>query len=76
MLIEMGEPAMKPLLHALVDRHDSVWLREGAYPVFRDTHSSKVHEVTADLVKVFKGPAAEMSVTDAAGQALLKLAST
>lgn len=72
-LIETDDAALRPLLTALVERHDSTWLREGAYRVFRDTRSAKVHDVTADLVKGLKGPAAEVNATDLAAQAMMKL---
>jgi HEAT repeat protein len=72
-LIEADEAALRPLLSALVERHDSTWLREGAYRVFRETHSAKVHDATADLVKGLKGPAAEVNATDLAAQAYMKL---
>lgn len=72
-LIECGDAALKPLLQALIDQHDSVWLRRGAYRVFHDTKSYKVQQATAELVKALNGPAAESSTTDAAARALMKL---
>ena len=35
-LIVIGREALVPLLHALVERSDSVWLLEGAHHVFHD----------------------------------------
>jgi HEAT repeat protein len=72
-LIECGDAALKPLLQALLDQHDSVWLRRGAYRVFHETKSYKVQQATAELVKALNGPAAESSTTDAAARALMKL---
>jgi HEAT repeat protein len=72
-LIECGDAALKPLLQALLDQHDSVWLRRGAYRVFHDTKSYKVQQATAELVKALNGPAAESTTTDAAARALMKL---
>ena len=72
-LIEMGDAALRPMLMALVEKHDSTWLREGAYRVFHDTRSLKVRNVTADLLPALKGPAAGLATTDAAVQALAKL---
>ena len=72
-LIECGDAALKPLLQALLDQHDSVWLRRGAYRVFHDTKSYKVQQATADVVKALNGPAAESTTTDAAARALMKL---
>src|SRR5512134_3173955 len=50
-LIECGDAALKPLLQALLDQHDSVWLRRGAYRVFHDTKSYKVQQATTEVVK-------------------------
>jgi HEAT repeat protein len=72
-LIECGDAALKPLLQALLDQHDSVWLRRGAYRVFHDTKSLKVQQATGDVVKALSGPAAESTTTDAAARALMKL---
>ena len=72
-LIECGEAALKPLLQALLDQHDSVWLRRGAYRVFHDTKSYQVQQATAEVVKALNGPAAESTTTDAAARALMKL---
>jgi HEAT repeat protein len=72
-LIECGEAALKPLLQALLDQHDSVWLRRGAYRVFHDTKNYKVQQATAEVVKALNGPAAESTTTDAAARALMKL---
>lgn len=72
-LIECGDMALKPLLQALLDQHDSVWLRRGAYRVFHDTKSYKVQQATGDVVKALNGPAAESTTTDAAARALMKL---
>lgn len=72
-LIESGDAALKPLLQALLDQHDSVWLRRGAYRVFHDTKSYKVQQATAEVVKALNGPAAESTTTDAAARALMKL---
>lgn len=72
-LIECGESALKPLLQALLDQHDSVWLRRGAYRVFHDTKNYKVQQATVEVVKALNGPAAESTTTDAAARALMKL---
>jgi HEAT repeat protein len=72
-LIACGDAALKPLLQALLDQHDSVWLRRGAYRVFHDTKSYKVQQATGELVKALNGPAAESTTTDAAARALMKL---
>jgi HEAT repeat protein len=72
-LIECGDAALKPMLQALLDQHDSVWLRRGAYRVFHDTKSLKVQQATEEVIKALNGPAAESMTTDAAARALMKL---
>ena len=72
-LIEFGDPVARPLLHTLVEKNDSVWLREGAYRVFHDTRSAKIQAATADVVKALKGPAAGLMTTETAVKALGKL---
>lgn len=72
-LIEFGKAAAAPLLRTLVEKNDSVWLREGAYRVFHDTHDATVQALTADVVKALKGPAAGLRTTEAAVKALGKL---
>ncbi|MBK8049005.1 MAG: HEAT repeat domain-containing protein [Anaerolineales bacterium] len=72
-LISFGDTALVPLLQALVEQHDSTWLREGAYHVFHDTKSIKVSNATMGVMKALKGPASETATTDAAAQALMKI---
>lgn len=72
-LIEFGAAAAAPLLRTLVEKNDSVWLREGAYRVFHDTHDATVQALTVDVVKALKGPAAGLMTTEAAVKALGKL---
>lgn len=72
-LIEFGTAAAAPLLRTLVEKNDSVWLREGAYRVFHDTHDATVQALTADVIKALKGPAAGLMTTEAAVKALGKL---
>jgi len=72
-LIDCGDAALTPLLHALVSQADSTWLREGAHHVFSNTRSLKVQQATADVVKALKGPASGVATTEAAVRALMAL---
>jgi HEAT repeat protein len=38
-LVAIGSEALGPLLRALIERSDSVWLREGAHHVLHDLHN-------------------------------------
>lgn len=73
MLIEIGDPVLRPLLRCLVDKEDSTWLREGAYRVFHDTRSRRVQESTSEVVKALKGLGSGVSTTEAAYKALMTL---
>ena len=72
-LIDCGDVALAQLLNALVAQADSTWLREGAHHVFSNTRSLKVQQATVDVVKVLKGPAANVATTEAAVRALMAL---
>ena len=72
-LIEFGDPVARPLLHTLVEKNDSTWVREGAYRFFHDTRSAKIQAATADVVKALKGPSAGLMTTETAVKALGKL---
>lgn len=72
-LVDCGDAALVPLLHALVSQADSTWLREGAHHVFSNTRSLKVQQATADIVKALKGPASSVATTEAAVRALMAL---
>lgn len=65
-LAHLGDIALPPLLNKLVDEHNSVWLREGAYHVCSHSSSPVVHEQTQELQEALRGPAAEVATTDAA----------
>ena len=72
-LIDCGDAALTPLLHALISQADSTWLREGAHHVFSNTRSLKVQQATADVVTALKGPASGVATTEAAVRALMSL---
>ncbi len=49
-LIHIGKEAMKPLLNALIERPDSLWLREGAHHVLHDLRDRNLRQSTKPLV--------------------------
>ncbi len=65
-LIQIGEPALIPILRMLSQRPDSVRLREGVHHILYYTRSRKVRELTAELVSALKGPAANVASGDIA----------
>lgn len=72
-LARAGDAALPPLARALVRKHDSVWLREGAYHALYYNASGHVSALTVELQKALKGPAAEVATVSAAEHLLIAL---
>ena len=53
-LIHIGVDAIVPLLHALIERPESVWLREGAHHVLHDLASSDLRAVLMPVLKALE----------------------
>jgi len=49
-LIKIGHKSLKPLLIALIDHSDSMWLRQGAHHVLHDMDKSKFDELISPLL--------------------------
>lgn len=73
-LAGLGKSALKPLLHALVDKSDSRWLLEGATHVLHDNRDHNVAKMTEGLRAAMKGAGAAVATVAAAGELLVKLA--
>jgi len=73
-LAKMGKSALAPLLHALLDKSESRWLREGAAHIFHSNRDANVAKMTEGLRAAMKGPGASMATVTAAGELLVKLA--
>lgn len=69
----MGKPAVIAILQALVERGNSVWLREGAHHVLRDMAGSYLGKTIAPVLQALDNTDAESLVPIAAHEALLKL---
>ncbi len=69
----MGKPAAVAVLHALVDRANSTWLREGAHHVLRDMAGSYLGKTISPVLQALENSDAESLVPIAAHEALLKL---
>ena len=69
----MGKPAVVAVLHALVDRADSTWLREGAHHVLRDMAGSYLGKTIAPVLHALEHSDAESLVPIAAHDALTQL---
>ncbi len=72
-LIAIGREALVPLLHALIERSDSEWLREGAHHVFHDLSSGELGEVLRLILAALEDLDASIKVPFAAEAALNKL---
>jgi HEAT repeat protein len=72
-LITMRRRGLKPLLQALIDRSDSVWLRQGAHHIFRTLATSGPHQEIEPVLKALTGPEPIVEVPPAAAAVLKKL---
>lgn len=72
-LSAMGKPAVVAVLHALVDRADSTWLREGAHHVLRDMAGSYLGKYIAPVLQALDRSDAESLVPIAAHEALTQI---
>ena len=72
-LARLGDVALTPLLRTLVQKHISVWLREGALHILYYNQSYQVSQRTAELQQMLKGPAAEVAAAAAAARLLQQL---
>jgi HEAT repeat protein len=54
-LIALGHPALVLLVQALIERPESIWLREGAHHILHAQNDPEVKAVIAPLLKVLNG---------------------
>ncbi len=69
-LITIGNKTVAPLLKALIDRPESVWLREGAHHVFHDLASEKLKAVLKPVMAALEGVEAAVELPFTAKAAL------
>ena len=72
-LITIGPEVIKPLLQALIERADSVWMREGAHHVLHDVAKGDLEEIVVPVLTVLEDLDAPVEVPFAAKSALNKL---
>jgi HEAT repeat protein len=74
-LIVIGRDALAPLLHALLERSDSEWLREGAHHVFHDLARGRpdFSNILQPVLKALEDVEPAIEVPFAAKDALNKL---
>jgi HEAT repeat protein len=73
-LIRIGRKAIVPLLHALVKRPDSYWLREGAHHVLHDIEKGHLNQVLQPVLVALEDVVPSVEVPYAAEKALEALA--
>ena len=69
-LIALGCSGLQPLLAALIDRPDSLWLRDGAHHVFHDLIGKLPFGLARRMLAVLDQPDAELAIPEAAYEAL------
>jgi HEAT repeat protein len=72
-LIAIGKEALVPLLQALTQHSDSLWLREGAHHVFHDLADRKIMGVLRPVLTALEGIEPSIEVPLAANTALKAL---
>jgi HEAT repeat protein len=61
-LIAIGNKSLIPLLRALIDKPDSVWMREGAHHVFHDLSRGSYKKIVRPVLDVLEGTEASLNV--------------
>ena len=69
-LITLGCSGLHPLLEALIDRPNSLWLRDGAHHVFHDLIGRLPFGLARHMLAVLDQPDAELAIPQAAYEAL------
>ena len=69
-LIMLGRESVKPLLEALINRPDSVFIREGAHHFFHDLRSFLPELKLGELLDILKSSTAQNKLQMAAGDLL------
>lgn len=72
-LIAIGRDGLEPLLRALEEHPESVWLRQGAHHVLHDLEDPALRELMAPTLEALESFEPEMKVIFPAGDLLAKL---
>jgi HEAT repeat protein len=73
-LIAIGHDGLEPLLRALEEHPESVWLRQGAHHVLHDLKDPALRELMAPTLDALESLEPEINVIFTAGDLLAKLA--
>jgi HEAT repeat protein len=73
-LIAIGRDGLEPLLRALEEQPESVWLRQGAHHVLHDLEDPELRELVEPTLEALESFEPEMKVIFAVGDLLAKLA--
>jgi HEAT repeat protein len=69
-LITIGRSAVAPLLHALLVRADSIWLREGVHHVLHGISGKRLREITGPVIAALESVSPATEVPFVAKQSL------
>jgi len=72
-LIRTGRPIVEPVLRALLERPQSVWLRQGAHRIFRDLERADLRDILHPVSLAIESDDPSVRVPVAAEEALGKL---
>ncbi len=69
-LVRIGSKAAEPLLKALIEHPDSLWLREGAHHILHDLPKGNLKETLRPVLKALEDVEPSLEVTAAAEAAI------
>jgi HEAT repeats len=72
-LIVIGRDALVPMLKALIERADAVWLRDGAHHVLHDLAKADLEDLLTPIVAALEGSDPEIRLREPASHALQAL---
>jgi hypothetical protein len=72
-LITIGQSSLMPLMHALIEHPDSIWLRQGAHHVLHDIDKQNIDEIVQPVIKALEDVEPSVEVPWAAKNAIESL---
>ncbi len=61
-LVSIGLPAILAILNRLLDRPQSIWLRQGAHHVFSDVRDAELRNVLLPVINAIEGTAPSVEI--------------
>jgi HEAT repeat protein len=75
-LAAIGRPAVPPLLHALIDQVEDIWIRQGVHHVLRELRDTEISDAITDVYTALNSMDQDVEIIAAAERALTRLKPT